>query len=159
MNLFTLIHETIHILCYNTGMLTRQKEVPACISEGLATYGELWRSKGRGKIGGMNGERLRALVGARDVGAAWIPISNLLAKDALFEKDDTAQVAYAEAWLLVHYLLQRESLPRFRAYLAKLPESATAADRLKCAEAELGSLQALDKEVLRHARAQIRKLK
>ena len=157
LNLFTLIHETIHLLSFNAGFFTRKQDVPACISEGLATYGELWRSKGKGKIGTINLPRLQALADPRAGNGRWIPIADLLAGDAAFDKDDTAQLAYAEAWLLVHFLLQRPQLPKFQAYLAKIPAPSDAAQRLKFAEAELGSLKALDKEVNRHAREQIRK--
>jgi hypothetical protein len=157
LNLFTLIHETLHLLSYNSGLLNRRMDVPACFSEGLATYGELWRSKNRGKIGAVNMPRLKELADPRAGNGRWIPIADLIIGDALFDKDDTAQLAYAEAWLLVHYLLQRPQLPRFRAYLAKIPAPVDAAKRLKFAEAELGSLKALDDEVKRHAREQLRK--
>ena len=50
-NTFTLVHEGMHLLSYNSGLLDRKQDVPAAIAEGLATYGELWRPKGRGKIG------------------------------------------------------------------------------------------------------------
>ena len=63
-NLFTLVHEALHTLCFNSGLLDQQVDVPTCIAEGLATYGELWCSKGKGKIGGNNGARLKALRGA-----------------------------------------------------------------------------------------------
>ncbi len=43
-NLFSLIHETAHMLCFNTGLLSRQADVPDCISEGLATFVEMWRA-------------------------------------------------------------------------------------------------------------------
>jgi Protein of unknown function (DUF1570) len=160
-NRFTLTHETLHLLSYNTGLLSRQLDVPACISEGLATYGELWQYKGKTKIGATNNARLRALTDPRAGGGAWIPIKELLAKDAFFDDDDTVQLAYAEAWALVHYLLRHDAktLARFHAYLDKLPPLQDAAKRLKIAEAELGSLEALDKEVKRHAKEQLRKRK
>ncbi len=43
-NTFTLVHEAIHQLTYNTGLLDRQADVPVAISEGLATFGEHARS-------------------------------------------------------------------------------------------------------------------
>ncbi len=158
-NRFTLTHEALHLLSYNTGLLSRQRDVPACISEGLATYGELWQYKGKTKIGTTNGARLRALTDPRAGGGSWIPIPELLANDAYFNDDKTAQLAYAEAWALVHYLLRRDSkqLAKFHSYLDKLPPLQDAAKRLKIAEAELGSLEALDKEVKRHAKEQLRK--
>ena len=97
-NRFTLTHETLHLLSYNTGLLSRQLDVPACISEGLSTYGELWQYRGKTKIGATNNARLRALTDPRAGGGAWIPIRELLAKDDFFNDDKTAQLAYAEAW-------------------------------------------------------------
>ncbi len=155
-NLFTLVHEANHQLCYNTGMLSRDHDVPACISEGLATYAEPWQTRGKGRMGALNRPRLQVLIDARDAADHWIPIADLLTDDTLFGKEDTQQLAYAEAWLLVHYLLKERAQP-FRAYLAKIPKEAEAAKRVKCAEAELGSLKALDRAVLHHARGLIRK--
>jgi hypothetical protein len=157
-NLLTLVHETTHLLCFNTGLLSLKADVPACISEGLATYAELWRPKGRGKIGGTNGPRLKALVAARESGQPWIPIADLLANDDLLREENTAQLAYAESWLLVHYELtktpaQRE---RFKAYLADIPLAAGAAHRIEYADARLASLTALDHELRRHAQRLLR---
>ena len=42
-NLLALVHETTHLLCFNTGLLSRNANVPDWVSEGLATYVELWR--------------------------------------------------------------------------------------------------------------------
>ena len=44
-NLLALVHETTHLLCFNTGLLSRKANVPAWVSEGLATYVEIWRNK------------------------------------------------------------------------------------------------------------------
>ncbi len=160
-NLFALIHEGIHMLSYNTGLLGRQMDVPACISEGLATYGELWRPKGKWKIGAINGPRVNAIVDPQGGAGKWIPIGQLLTGDALFNQPGMEQLAYGQAWVLVHYLLQRgpQQLPKFRAYLSKIPAPAGADKRLKVAEAELGSLKALDDVLKRHALAQLRKAK
>ena len=72
MNLFTLVHETVHLLSFNTGLLARNKDVPACIAEGLATYAELWRTKGKGKMGAPNVPRLKALLDTGNGAATWI---------------------------------------------------------------------------------------
>ncbi len=161
-NLFTLTHETLHLLSFNTGLLSRQLDVPACISEGLATYGEFWRRRVKGKsgtrIGTTNGKRL-AIFDARAGDGRWIPIPDLFAKDEFFEDDDTVHLAYGGAWALVHYLLKPNAKPlaRFHAYLAKLPALQDADKRIKIAEAELGPLKALDKAVKIHVKEQRRK--
>jgi hypothetical protein len=157
-NLLTLVHETTHLLCFNTGLLTLKADVPAGISEGLATYAELWRPRGRGKIGGTNAPRLNALVAARGNGEPWIPIATLLSDDDVLRDEKTAQLAYAESWLLVHYLLTKSPAQRdrFKAYVAKIPATAGAAQRVEYAEARLGSLKDLDHEVSRHAQRLLR---
>ncbi len=142
-DLFSLVHETAHLLSFNTGILNRQADVPVCVSEGLATYVELWRPKVKNAIGGVNRPRLEALRQAVD----WIPIGDLLADDTAFEPK-TEQLAYAESWLLVHYLLRTKSQQqRFRQYLAEIPGSTRPADRTRIAAKTLGPLAQLDHEL------------
>jgi hypothetical protein len=159
-NLFTLVHETTHLLCFNAGLLARQADVPACISEGLATYVEQWRPedrRGRG-VGAKNVRRLQVLIDARDDEVPWIPLAKLVTDDALFDKPETAQVAYAESWLLVHRLMTSEWRPKFQAYLAGLPKAGQAEGaRVKHAEAGLGPLRNLDPELKRHAKDLLRR--
>ncbi len=152
-NLLALVHETVHLLCFNSGMLGLNHDVPDAISEGLGTFCELWQTRARGKIGTVNNPRLLALANATDEGAHWIPISELLTDDTLFRKKETAQLAYAESWLLIYYVLKRGSpmLPKFRAYLAKIPVRGNAAKRVEVAEAALGSLEELDRLVYKSA--------
>jgi len=157
-NLLCLVHETIHLLCFNTGLLSLKADVPACISEGLATYAELWQPRGKGKMGGKNEYRLEALVIAiRQNAESWIPIADILADDDVCEGKKTAQRAYAESWLLVHYLIKTPAqLVKFKAYLADIPVAKGAAKRVEYAEARLGSLKALDREVKRYAQKLMR---
>jgi len=151
-NLFTLVHESAHQLSFNTGILNRQADVPVCVSEGLATYVELWRPGVKNAIGGVNRPRMEALRQAVD----WIQIGDLLADDTAFEPK-TAQLAYAESWLLVHYLLRASSRqPRFRQYLAEVPGSNKPADRTRIAEKTLGPLAKLDHELKDEARKYLR---
>jgi hypothetical protein len=157
-NLFTLVHETVHMLSFNTGMLERKQDVPACIAEGLATYAELWRTKGRGRIGTPNRPRLQALIDSGNNATPWIPIDKLLTDDGVFEDEKTEQMAYAESWLLANHLLKRGSpqLTKFHAYLAKIAQPAGAKTRIQIAEDELGSLDDLNREMYRSAQKLIR---
>jgi Protein of unknown function (DUF1570) len=151
-NLFTLVHETAHQLSYNTGILNRQANLPLCISEGLATYVELWRPKLKNAIGGVNRPRMEALRQAVD----WVVIGDLLADDTAFEPK-TWQLAYAESWLLVHYLLRASSRqPRLRQYLAEVQGSNKPADRTRIVEKVLGPLPKLDREIKEEARKYLR---
>jgi hypothetical protein len=160
-NTFTLVHETIHLLCFNTGLLSRRDDVPACISEGLATYGELWTpTRSSAGFGAVNRPRLLGLIQEMEQGAQWIPVSRLLTDDKLFDDPRTYHVAYGESWLLVHFLLDNpEWLPKFRAYLAGMPkvDDGRKPSRDKYAESRLGSLRELDQAVQRHAQAVAKK--
>jgi hypothetical protein len=154
-NTFTLVHETAHLLCFNTGLLSRQSDVPKCISEGLATYIELWRPRANSALGAINRPRLEVLVDEQKAAVPWIPIAEILQNDRRLEDRETAQLAYAESWLFVHYHLKtRACLPNFRSYLEALAAHKTdgGAARLKVAEKTLGPLGPLDAELKKHAR-------
>lgn len=115
-NTVALMHEAAHQLCFNTGLLDRRRDVPKAVSEGLAVYCETRRPDGRTRIGQVNTDRRDSLVGH-----PLIPVADLLTKDALFDEEKTQQVAYAEAWLLTHLLMQSpESQARFQAYLGRI---------------------------------------
>ena len=106
------------LLCFNTGLLSRQSSVPDWVSEGLATYVELWRNK-QTRIGEPNVPWLSYLR-VRSRQGRWIPIADLVADDKTFD-DKTLELSYAESWLTVHYLMKSpQQLPKFRAYLAGL---------------------------------------
>ena len=127
-NTFTLVHETCHLLCYNMGILSRQADVPLCVSEGLATFVEVWRPKARAALGGTNKPRLGALRSMQSNPGSWIPVADLLKDDKWFDDRETEQVAYAESWVLVHYLFKKEAaLASFRAYLEDLKAAAPTA--------------------------------
>jgi hypothetical protein len=157
LNTLALVHETIHLLCFNSGLLAREADVPVCISEGLATYGELWVPPRDPKaFGALNEPRLRGLIAARD---DKIPIGQLLSDDDLFFKPETEQFAYAQSWLLVSSLLKGPpaQLPKFQAYLAGLPKLGAGKSRIEYAESRLGPVRALEQEVRRFRGHALRK--
>lgn len=140
-NSFTLSHEANHQLTFNTGLLDRAGDVPACISEGLATYGETWRPNEKDSIGRVNHPRLTGLKGA-----SWIRMADLFAKDDLLEDAMTRNAAYAQSWVLVHaHMKDKDRLPKFRAYLAAIKGRRDASHRLDDARQHLGDLDKLDK--------------
>jgi hypothetical protein len=147
-NLLALVHETVHLLCFNTGLLSRKGELPMWVSEGLATYVEMWTKK-KSPIGAVNRARLFPLQQAKTSSMPWIPIADLIAADKVFDDETTAQLAYAESWLLVHSLMKEPRLPRFRAFLSGLPIEGTADERIAYAEKHLGSLKTLDHDLRR----------
>lgn len=147
-NTLALAHETIHQLTFNTGVLRLDADVPLCVSEGLATYGETWGPRHRGEIGSINVRRRRGLDLGRRQGAGWIPLESLLGDDRLLEEEKTQQAAYAESWLLVHKLMRDPArLPKFRDYLKALRETPDKARRVELATAHLGDLARLDREI------------
>jgi hypothetical protein len=146
-NLLALVHETTHLLCFNTGLLSRQTDVPDCVSEGLATYVEVWRKKPPTKIGAVNGPWLRFLLAAPQL----MPMADLLATDESFWNDKTQDLSYAQSWLFVHYMLKYDTPRRsFQSYLAGILAQSTAAQRLEYAEKHLGSLKTLDRDLSRY---------
>jgi hypothetical protein len=152
LNLFTLVHETAHQLSFNMGLFDRKNPPPLCLSEGLATYVELWRPGIKNSIGGINRPRLKALREAQD----WIPTADLLNGDRAFE-GESEQLAYAESWLLVHHFLRSSArLPRWRDYLATIRAGTKPLDGLETAEKALGPLAKLDRELKEEARKYFR---
>ena len=149
-NTFTLVHELMHQIVFNGGVLSRTCDVPKAISEGFATYGELWREKAP-KIGQENRPRLQVLADPKHV-EDWIPIRRLIAEDQLFDQEATEQMAYAEAWLLVYTMLK--SHPKaMRDYLQRIRERKPNAERVNDAEAAFGApLERLDMVLSNKAR-------
>jgi Protein of unknown function (DUF1570) len=149
-NRLALVHETTHLLCFNTGLLSRKANVPLWVSEGLATHVELWENK-RSRIGEPNRPWIAFLNDARKNGTAWVPIADLVASDKSFDDKTTAELSQAESWLMVHYLLKtQQQLPKFRAYLAGLQTDEAATNRVEYVEKHLGPLKNLDRELVRH---------
>jgi hypothetical protein len=148
LNLFTLVHETAHQLSFNTGLFQRTSMPPLCLSEGLATYVELWDPGGKGSIGGINQPRLKALRNAED----WISIGDLLASDDAF-KGDSEQLAYAESWLLVHHFFRSKAqLPHLRDYFEAVRTGINLGQAKSVAEKLIGPLAKLDKVLKDEAR-------
>ncbi|MDR3617766.1 MAG: DUF1570 domain-containing protein [Paludisphaera borealis] len=158
-NTFALVHETAHLLCFNTGLLATVHEPPKCVTEGLATYFEMWRPKTRAGVGAINRPRLLAIRQASQGDVSWIETSRLLVEDELFTDEKTQQLAYGQCWLLLHYLLQsptwQPKLVEYLKTLANAPPQA-GADRVKTAEEHLGSLARMDERIRKEARSLLR---
>ncbi len=147
-NSFTLSHETNHQLDFNTGLLDRAGDVPLCISEGLATYGETWRLKPHVPIGRVNQPRLKGRGNA-----SWIRLEQLLTEDKLLDDEGSRDAAYAQSWVLIHcFMKETARTPKLRAYLAAIKPRRNPANRLADARAHFGDLDALDKHLREYAR-------
>jgi hypothetical protein len=155
-NTFTLVHEAAHQLTYNTGVLDRRSDVPVAVSEGFATYCEVWR-KANPVVGKVNNPRLSLLKNPPAGGPTWIPVAELLTEDSLFENPNAEQVAYAESWLLIYGLLQTPArVKKLLAYLAALRKRRDPGQRARDAEGAFGNLDRFDSELKREARRLLR---
>ena len=144
MNTFTLVHEATHQLTFNSGLLSRQGDVPVALSEGLATYGEVWR-KDRPSLERPNLLRLGVLKKPGRGRAGWIPLAKLLTNDNLFSDEKTEQLAYAESCLWIYDLLQTApGVKTLQTYLAASVSGATRAGGWEDAEGAFGDLTRVD---------------
>ena len=152
LNLQLLAHEATHQLTFNTGMLNRHGDVPHSIAEGLAQYGENRRINGRTAPGQLHLRNLNTLAAAQRMDTPWYSIAQLLADDRPFLLDSFARLknlAYAQAWLLIDYLMKdRSRLERFRAYLEAIRPRIDPEYRLDDAEKHLGDLDRLNQDLL-----------
>jgi hypothetical protein len=151
-NIETLAHEGTHQLTFNTGLLNRGGDTPLCIIEGLGTYGESRKTIGPSEFGRPNLRRLEDLAKIQRR-VPWIPVRELLTDDSVLRVGNAARVmlAYAQSWLLVHYLLKdATALPRFREYLKAIAARTKPTDRLADAQTHLGDLDVLDRDLKRY---------
>jgi hypothetical protein len=148
-NMETLSHEATHQLTFNTGLLDRKADIPLCILEGLAMYGERRRFTGPSEPGQINLRRLEELAHLQRR-LNWIPVADLLADDRAWygTDEDHRTLGYAESWLLVHHLMtNRARLPQFRDYLKAIQGRRDSTHRREDAQAHFGDLARLDREL------------
>lgn len=145
LNTISLMHEATHQLTFNTGLLERDGDVPLCISEGLGMYGEVRRPDGRTKLGAPNLPRREE---ARHAGVP--DLESLLTDEALFERAETQNTAYAQSWLLVDHLMRDpRRRPRFQFYLERIRPRRDPGRRLEDARAAFDDLNVLARELRR----------
>ena len=119
----TIVHEATHQIAFNCGLHTRYSDCPLWFSEGIAVYFEtpdLRSSKGWRGIGEINRPRLAQF---KDYLRRRPPdsLATLIADDKRLQTTDGGLDAYAEAWALTYFLLNR--YPRqYVAYLERLSE-------------------------------------
>jgi hypothetical protein len=152
----TIIHEATHQLAFNCGLQQRYADIPLWVSEGIAVYFEtpdLSSNRGWRGIGSLNEARLarfRQYQGSRPADS----LRTLLADDTRFRQTRLAVDAYAEAWALNYFLLQKHS-KEYAEYLRQLSKKPPLVydkpdERIKLLESALGmSLEQLDAEFVR----------
>ena len=151
-NSIVLFHEATHQLCFESGLLNKLADIPLCVSEGLATYGETRRPDGRTAIGARNNERIAVLRTLFDRAhkqqKPLTPLADLLVNDALLNEPETQQLAYAQSWSLIHMLMQAsEDQTKLAAYLEQLKTRKDASKRLEDCEKHLGKPADLDERL------------
>ena len=157
-NTLTLIHEATHQLTFNTGLLNRLGDVPLCLSEGLATYGEVWRPGGRPPAGGDQhaeapGARRRPAT-RRGLDSRWTDCSPTTRRSAP-RPTRHRPTRRAGSW-------STPCSPIARAFPASAPTStpsgavAIPRSRLDDATTHLGNLDRLDRTLQQAARRLIR---
>jgi hypothetical protein len=154
-NLRVLAHEATHQLTFNTGLLRRGGDVPTSIMEGLARYGEVRKPAARTAPGQINHMCLQDLAQTRRV--PWVSVATLLEDDGILKGSAGAQaqlLAYAEAWLLVHFLMNDPARTiGFRRYLEAIRDrnETDKDDRLADARQHLGDLDRLNQDLRQYA--------
>jgi Protein of unknown function (DUF1570) len=156
-NVATIVHEATHQLAFNSGLQTRYADMPFCISEGIAMYFEtpnLESTKGWRNVGAVNRVNLgifRRYLPRRPAGS----LETLLTDDKRFSNSATDDDAYAEAWALSYFLLQKRAKVYVK-YLAALAEQkplvdVEPAERIRTFQQFFGEdLSGLEGEFLRY---------
>ena len=152
-NVQVLTHEATHQLTFNSGLLARKGDVPRAIVEGIGCYSEKRPLHGHSEPGSLNRMRLENLAHVQRR-TKWIRTTDLLTDDtaAFGNTLDQTLLAYAQAWLLVYYLMKTPArLPQFQAYLKTIASRTTKDHRYDDAERNFGDLDRLDQELRREA--------
>ncbi len=121
----TIVHEATHQIAFNCGLHQRYSDCPLWFGEGIAMYFEtpdLSSSRGWQSIGQVNKLRLSQF---RKYQSRRPPdsLQKLVTDDGWRRSADTAIDAYAEAWALTYFLLQKKSGP-YVEYLRTLSQKA-----------------------------------
>lgn len=148
LNLRTATHELAHQLAFNSGLQRRDAAYPFWLTEGLATNFEAdGQACGLGQVSSRHRGRLaqaraagRLLPLARFAGMADPPAGD----------DGALRDAYAQAWALFAYLLQRRpgALREFLRFPASLPGGPADGEFLRRFEAAFGPADSVQREYL-----------
>ena len=155
----TIVHEATHQIAFNCGLHTRYSDCPLWFSEGIAVYFEtpdLRSARGWRAIGEVNRPRLarfRDYLRRRPADS----LVTLLSDDARLKSTEIGLDAYAEAWALSYFLINRHS-DEYVGYLKLLSTKKPfcwddAEARLREFKEAFGEdLEALDAEFVRYVR-------
>lgn len=111
----TVVHEAVHQLCFNRGLMVRYADNPLWLSEGLAVWFETITGRSStvwSRPGSVSGLYLPVL--QRQSGTPTVSLQQLISSDEAFRTADQAGDAYAASWALTHYLLNSHREAWFR---------------------------------------------
>jgi hypothetical protein len=159
-NIATVIHEATHQIAFNSGMHTRYADNPLWLVEGMAMYFEtpdLSSKSGWKTVGAVNDLRLEQFQEFAARRRKPVSLATLISSDARFTDSDEMGDAYAEAWALSHFLIQRkkEAYVKYLGMLAAKPRLVIDSPEERLAEfrAAFGAdLEQLNSELLKHVR-------
>jgi Protein of unknown function (DUF1570) len=123
MNLSITMHECAHLVSFNCGLLARDRDVPAWLAEGMATYCEATDQGDWTRLGSSNPVRIRDLNRANK---AYISLADLVGDDR-WVRSNRVLTGYGESWALFH-MMMTERPKDLRRYIdlihdRKVPES------------------------------------
>ncbi len=106
----TIVHEAVHQLTYNTGLMVRYADTPLWLSEGLAVYFEpasgrsstIWNRPG--EVSSIHFPTLRDRI--QNGSGFGLPFKSLLENDSAFLTSETLADAYGQAWALTYFLVR-----------------------------------------------------
>lgn len=159
-NIATVIHEATHQIAFNSGMHTRYADNPLWLVEGMAMYFEtpdLSSKSGWKTVGAVNDLRLEQFQEFASRRRKPDSLATLISSDARFTDSDEMGDAYAEAWALSHFLIQRkkEAYVKYLGALAAKPRLVFDSPEERLAEfrsAFGADLEQLNHEFLKHVR-------
>jgi Protein of unknown function (DUF1570) len=123
LNLSITMHECAHLVSFNCGLLARDRDVPAWLAEGMATYCEATDQGDWTRLGSSNPLRIRDLDRAKE---AYISVADLV-RDDRWVRSNRVLTGYGESWALFHLMIT-ERPKDLRRYIdlirdRKVPES------------------------------------
>lgn len=147
-NQVTMIHEIAHQLSFNSGLLSREADIPMLISEGLATMAEPGGASILPGFSEVNQPRLAVMEQlSKSKKARWIPLTDLVATDDPFDAPDdaTVQFAYSQAWLFWDTVVRQTRLrEKLGPYLERVNSRRNPAKRMEDFVAAFGSIRAVE---------------
>ncbi|MCC6284820.1 MAG: DUF1570 domain-containing protein [Phycisphaerales bacterium] len=148
------VHETVHLLSFNTGLQSPSRAYPIWLSEGLASNFETPDTSGTFGPGMVSSERERTFARLLESGRL-MPLGRLVGL-AEVPPDETQAVeqVYAQAHVLFAHLYatRRVSLGRYFEDLSARTGSTSAADHVRIFERCFGTVRDIEEELASSAR-------